>query len=202
MSRTSQGSTKTRNPAQHYITFNGETGTFIYWDGTKSVMLETLDLVVVDIVSSISGWSDVHNARIWSPYFKSTKDTVSIKCGNKDLMTASYNVDKEKIKAAGGKFQSNVFALADVNGEFVPVVLQLAGSSLSVWSTFVEENKLSRVYQSLVSVTRGDQEKKGRVVYYKPRFTLEPLPEELKAQADEFDKTMLRPYLDTEDAAE
>ena len=196
MGRTDSNESRTKSPVKYYVSFSGETGAFTYWDGEKNVQLEDLDLIMLDTRASISGWSDANNARIFSGYFRSTKDKVAVRCGNKDLMEGSYAVDKEKIKAAGGKFQTNVFALADINGDWTLVNLQMSSSSLMAWTSFVDENKLGTIYKSLIRVSKGPQEKKGRVLFFKPSFALEALPDDLATTADNVYKNTLKPYLE------
>lgn len=196
MGRTDTNESRSKSPVKYYVSFSGETGVFTYWDGEKTVMLEDLDLVMLDSRGSISGWSDANNARIFSNYFRSPKDKVAVRCGNKDLLEGSYSVDKEKIKAAGGKFQTNIFALADINGDWVLVNLQVSSSSLMAWTSFVEENKLGTIYKSLIRVTKGPQEKKGRVLFFKPSFALEALPDDLATTADNLYRDSLKPYLE------
>jgi hypothetical protein len=193
-------SNRIKSPVQRYVKFSGELGAFSYWDAEakKSVALEQLDFIVLETRASIGGWSDDQNAAIFSKYFKSTKDIVSIRCGDKDLMAGSFAENKDKIKALGGKYQQNVFALADINGTWELVAIQFTGAALMAWSTFVDETKMFNVYKSLVVGTQGAQSKKGRVLFYAPAFATEACTPDLMTKADEVYENELKPFLDQE----
>lgn len=195
---TSNTTSRIKSPVKHYISFSGETGIFSYWDSVekKNVALEDLDMIVMDTRVSISGWSDENNCRIFSNYFRTTKEKITVRAGDKDLLTGTYAEDKVKIKELGGKYQINIFALVDINGDWVPAVLQLSGSSLAAWSTFTETNKIWDVYKSLLVVRRGPQQKKGRVLFYTPEFSLEALTDKVSGMADTVYKEYVKPYLE------
>lgn len=195
---TSNTASRIKSPVKCYISFSGETGVFSYWDNTekKNVALEDLDMIVMDTRVSISGWSDENNCRIFSNYFRTTKEKITVRAGDKDLLTGTYAEDKVKIKELGGKYQINIFALVDINGDWVPAVLQLSGSSLAAWSTFTETNKIWDVYKSLLVVRKGPQQKKGRVLFHTPEFSLEALTDKVSGMADTVYKEYVKPYLE------
>lgn len=195
---TSNTTSRIKSPVKYYINFSGETGIFSYWDSAekKNVALEDLDMIVMDTRVSISGWSDENNCRIFSNYFRTTKEKITVRAGDKDLLTGTYAEDKVKIKELGGKYQINIFALVDINGDWVPAVLQLSGSSLAAWSTFTETNKIWDVYKSLLVVRKGPQQKKGRVLFYTPEFSLEALTDKVSGMADTVYKEYVKPYLE------
>lgn len=200
---TNESSSRIKSPIKYYISFGGETGAFSYWDSVekKNVALEDLDLVVMDTRATITGWSDEHGARIFSNTFKSTKDKINVRAGDKDLLVGTYAEDKEKIKGLGGKYQTNVYALADINGDWVPVILQLSSSALSAWSEFTETNKIWDIYKSLLVVRKGPQQKKGRVTFYTPEFSLEALTDKLTAMADSVYAEKVKPFLEQYETA-
>lgn len=195
---TSNTASRIKSPVKCYISFSGETGVFSYWDSAekKNVALEDLDMIVMDTRVSISGWSDENNCRIFSNYFRTTKEKITVRAGDKDLLTGTYAEDKVKIKELGGKYQINIFALVDINGDWVPAVLQLSGSSLAAWSTFTETNKIWDVYKSLLVVRKGPQQKKGRVLFHTPEFSLEALTDKVSGMADTVYKEYVKPYLE------
>lgn len=190
--------TRIKSPVKYYINFSGETGAFTYWDSVekKNVALEDLDMIVMDTRGSVSGWSDEHNSKIFSNYFRTTKEKINVRAGDKDLLTGTYLADKTKIKELGGKYQVNIFALVDINGDWVPAVLQLTGSSLAAWSAFTETNKIWDIYKSLLVVRRGNQQKKGRVLFYTPEFSLEAVTDKVSSMADTVYKDYVKPYLE------
>jgi hypothetical protein len=186
-----------------YINFNadGEKGYFSYWDGTKEVSIESFDMVVLDVRQSVTGWSESNKGRIYSNTVRTTKDTLSIKCNKKEIFSGTYAEDKAKINALGGKFQTSVFALANLDEEIVPVVLQLASSSAGSWMAFVNDNKgMDKIYNALVGVTHGPLKVKGKVKYFEPMFELKELPQMLASEADNFDVEHLKPYFNSIDS--
>lgn len=187
---------KIESPIKYHITFSGESGTFSYWDGEKEVSLDKLELVMLDRRSSVSGWSEAIGGRIFSNYFTSNKDHINVRASNKDILSGTWEADKDRIKEAGGEYQVNIFALADIGGQWVPVKLALSKSALAAWSSFSSEQKIWDLYGSLITVQRGEQQKKGRVTYYTPTFTMEPLTEELSEVATAFHRDILKPYLE------
>lgn len=202
MSRSTQNSTQNNripNPVKLFLTFSGERGTFEYWDGTATQQLDDISFAVLDIRGSVSGWSDANKSRIFSNYFKSTKETVTVKTGSKDnikeLFSGPYADNKSTIEAIGGKYQCNIFAML-INGEEVtPVVIQFSSSALAAWSEFTKTMRFGDIYNHLFTATKSEPKKKGRVVFHVPVFTTSPVPEELATMATEFDAAYLCPYL-------
>ena len=182
------------------MTFKGGTGKISYWDGEKNVEMDSVNFVLLDIRSSVTGWSDAKNTSIYSNVVKSTKyEEIVVKCGKEEIARGIYSEIKGDIVAAGGKFQLLLYTLAEIDGSYVPACLKFSGSALAGWSHFMEDKKLGDVYNSVVSLTRSDKQlKKGSVKYYAPEFSMSTLPAELDDKAGEFDKNHLQPYLNGE----
>ncbi len=197
MSRTdTQTSNKIKSPVKYYIEFGGAEGIWAYWDGEKNVRADALEFVVMDIRSSIGGWSDAHNCRIFSNMVKSTKLPFTVRAGRIVLAEGPYADIKNDVVAAGGKFVTNILAMAKIDEAWTPVDIQLSGACLRDWTAFVEASgNIFQVYEGIVSASRGEQQKKGAVKYYTPNFVLSPLTEEVKAIADDFDRDHLKSYL-------
>jgi hypothetical protein len=198
MSRTdTQESNKIKSPIKRYITFSGDEGVWEYWDGEKNVQMDSLEFIVMDTRSSIGGWSEAHKARIYSNMVKSTvKTPFTIRAGKATINEGLYADIKNDVIAAGGKFTTNILALAWINGELTPVDIQLSSACLRDWSAFVEASgNIFAVYKGVVSASRGEQQKKGAVKYYTPNFVLGEIAEADSAAADEFCNTTLMPYL-------
>ena len=203
MSRTDTYSKKAKSPFKYFITFSGKDGMWEYWDGEKKedVRLDKLEFVVLDVRSSITGWSDSNKGRIYSNMVKSTvRSPLTAKSGSTVIASGLYSEIKNQLVAAGGKFTANVLAVARINGQLVPVNIQFAAACLRDWSAFVTENNIFEIYKHLVVSEKGEQQKKGAVKYYTPEFKLEALSDEDAALADEFDISVLKPYLDGTEA--
>lgn len=198
MSRTdTQTSNKIKSPIKYYIEFGGAEGIWAYWDGEKNVRFDNLEFVVMEVRSSIGGWSDSNNCRIHSNIVKSVKSPFSVKAGRVTLIEGLYADIKNEVIAAGGKFVTNIFAMAKIDGDWTPVDIQLSGACLRDWTAFVEASgNVFKVYEGVVSASRGEQQKKGSVKYFTPNFVLSEIPEGVAAAADEFCKETLIPYLE------
>lgn len=202
MSRTSKNNNANRvpSPIRYYISFSGERGTFSYWDSANKERVDLgsdINFVVLDTKSAITGWNDAANARIYSNRVSSvTKEELSVKCGNTVLVKGMYADIKEKIKAEGGKFCTEVFALVDIGGEYQPAQIDLTGVSLGCWMSFVDELGGSwATYAFLISTSKGEQKKKGRVEFIEVKFKASDLPSDLNEMANAFNDDMLQPYL-------
>lgn len=185
------------SPVQYKIKFKGDVGQWSYWDKElgEEVILDSLDFIVLDMLSSITGWDDESENNIYSNLFRTTKDEVSVKADGKEIFKGTYAEDKAKIKELGGKFTSNIFALAMINGDYTPVRIELVGSSIWNWSEFLNEHGRTNIYQYIVTATKGEQQKKGAVKFYTPVFTFVKADDDLCSQADEFTAQKLDPYI-------
>ena len=194
MSRTSV--TRVPSPMKLYVSFKGGEGVWTYWNGQKNVTMDSLNFILLDVRSSITGWSDEANGNIYSGYFKNTKEEISVRTKNKELVSGTYADKKTEIKAAGGKFTTNLFTLAFIDGEYVPSVISLTGAALRDWSAFVSDVGIGKIYSYLITTSKGDQQKKGSVKFFTPTFSVVEADEDLCNKADAFTDEKLTPYLD------
>jgi hypothetical protein len=196
MSRTDAPS-RIKSPVKRYISFSGGDGQWSYWDATASqeVEFDDLEFILVETRSSVTGWNDELGGRITSNLTGSTKDTLKIRCKNKEIYSGTYADGKAEINGLGGKFTTNLFGLARLDGKLTSVCVQLSGAALAAWMKFVEENSMRKIYEGGVMAVKGDQQKKGAVKYYVPNFQLVSAEKEDLEAADKFSVTELAPYL-------
>lgn len=203
MSRTSASnkSNGRKNPVKYRISFKGDKGVFSFNkkmdDGSWSeVTLDNLSFVLVDTRCSIVGWDDSSESNIYSNLVSKTSEEQFLVRSKKGVIVEGLYADvKEKISAAGGKFCTNLFVLAKVEDQFVPCMLQLTGSSLAAWSEFTKEKRIKELYNFVLSASRGEEQKKGKVKFFRPKFDQSPLPQEVAEAADKFDHEELQPFL-------
>jgi len=146
MSRTQRRGGNT-SPIKRYLDFRGSTGTFTYYDKDKRerVELEQLELIVLDVRASVSGFDSDTSAQITSNLVAETgKDILKVVSWKDKKVTniaeGLYKDIKDTVKAAGGKFTTNVICLCDVTGEGEEICnVQFQGSSLNGWINFIEE---------------------------------------------------------------
>lgn len=182
MSRTKKR-TGSNSPVKRYLSFAGGKGKIKFYDKEDeraddkgNVYLDELDFIVLDIKSSISGYNEKASAGISSnlidPYStKKVPFTVRTKVDGKyGVFTEGlYDDIKDVVSKIGGKFTTNIFALADVgDGNGLQLVrLELNGAGLSPWIEFT--NKLENdedIYDLQVTVKQGQlcTRKKGKTV--------------------------------------
>jgi len=173
MSRTQRRGGNT-SPIKRYLDFRGSTGTFTYYDKDKRerVELEQLELIVLDVRASVSGFDSDTSAQITSNLVAETgKDILKVVSWKDKKVTniaeGLYKNIKDTVKAAGGKFTTNVICLCDVTGEGEEICnVQFQGSSLNGWINFIEEIGEGAEYDSVIKVKRGALSKlvKGKFI--------------------------------------
>jgi len=171
MSRTKRRGGST-SPVQKYLTFSGQTGVFSYYDKElgNNVELDKLEIIVLDIRSSIGGWSEKIGAQIRSNYVVSTaKEPFKVyTLTNKNVRTSHelanglYKDIKDTIKAENGKFTANLFCLVNFDGEWEMCNLQLSGVSLGCWFDFQTEHTNDEFYDYVITLEKGPLSKRGK----------------------------------------
>lgn len=200
MSRTEQtNSNRTPSPMSLYLEYKGDRGVFSRWDSEqqKNVECDEVKCVFMDSRSSITGWNEENKGRIYSNLVKFTREEEFFVSVNKiKLVSGLYKDIKDQVGKLGGRFTTNLFVLAEIDGEWVPTVVQLHSTSLSNWSDYVEKTSLKKVYGQVVTIKRAkDQMKKGKIVWYPLDISGEDLPEDVGDLADQFCDNELMPYL-------
>lgn len=195
---------KVKSPIKYWLSWKGDVGKFQYWDGEKNVQVDTVDLLVLDRRSTITGWNDETESRIFSNAVKSLNEELNVRAKNKTLAKGLWKDIKETVNQVGGNFTVNLYTLAKLGDaeEFEPACLQLDKSCLKSWTDFLDNHKLWEVYKGLVHVERGEEQKKGKVKFFVAEFTLNESNEDLNKQASEFDMEQLQPYFNGEEVKE
>ena len=162
MSRSNRSSGSS-SPVKKYLSFSGGTGLISYYDKEKEekVELEEVSLILLDDLASVGGFNESessgYSSNLLSPYDTGKKAfTVKSKV-NGQYQTVEEGIWKEikgSSNISGAKYARNLFALADVGDGLELVRLEVTGSGLSPWLSFVEDNGTS-VYDSVVTVTKG-----------------------------------------------
>lgn len=169
MSRTKRNSGSS-SPIQKYLSFSGSKGQLKYYDKDHvdadekgNVYLDSLDLIVLDIKSSISGYNENEssgiNSNLLDPYSVG-KENFVVKTkvnGNFGVFAEGIYKDiKEKLATINAKFTTNVFGLADFGGGYEIVKLELNGSGLSPWIELNNEfDNSDDVYDNIISIKKG-----------------------------------------------
>lgn len=178
MSRT-QKSGGSSSPVKRYLEFKGSKGVLQFHDKEDkradekgNVQLKSLDFVILDVKSSISGFNESSSSGISSnmldPFAVGTEEfIVKSKVNGQYGVVAKgiYKDIKDEMFAIGGKFTTNVFAMADVGHGMEMVRIELNGSALSPWIEFTGKlDNNDDIYDLFVTMTKGQlcTRKKGK----------------------------------------
>jgi len=165
MSRTNRKGGNT-SPIKRYLQFSGSTGLFSYYDkeAKERVELEEIQIIVLDVRASVTGYNSTSKAQITSNMVAETGSeilkVVSWKDGKStDIAEGIYKEIREKVtsKAVGGKFTTNVICLCDVTGDGNLEVcnLQLTGSALNGWISLLNDMDRDAEYDNVITMKRG-----------------------------------------------
>jgi hypothetical protein len=184
---------KIQNPATKFIDFKD--GQFQYFDKEteKNVIIDLpIYFIVLDELSTISGFCEKHNCGIYSNEVQRISDEVlkvkTFKGG--ESITGLYKDISDEVKVLGGKFTKSVYALLineDQSTEFVN--FKFRGAAFSGWL-----DKKFNPEKSAVGIMETYEATKGKTVYQVPVFKPFKLTPELTAQAIDADKS-LQTYL-------
>lgn len=236
MSRTKK-KLEVSSPVSKYLTFSGTKGQIKYYDTSSSkadskgnVYLESLNLAILDIKASISGYNESSASSVTSnllnPYdVNKDKFIVKTKINGKysTFAEGGYSEIKDKLKNVNGKFTINIFGACDLGEGYQIVRLDLSGSSLGSWLDFRDKKSDEDLYNSVVSIAKGDlcKREKGKTVkvsdkeykdvtkalkedplaerpvwFYIPSITSLPITDEFSQKANDLDEK-LQEYFDT-----
>lgn len=151
----------TGNPIKKYVTFSGGTGTCSYYDKEKAekVELDSLDFIILDVRSSITGFDSDESASYSSNMVKDiSKESIKVSQfknkQSKVIFEGSY-ADFKEMKVKGAKFTSNVLALVDFgNGNEITDIL-LSGSALNNWIELQSKNPNNALYDFKITLSQG-----------------------------------------------
>jgi hypothetical protein len=163
------------NPAKYFYSWSGEDGSFRYYDKenkkniTVDISEKPFTFLVLDILSTIKGYSEADKCGFWSNEVRdTTKEVLVVKTSNGVVAKGVYGDIKDKIKAKGAKFSISVYAaMKNADGALEIVNIQMYGSAGSAWMDFVKKHK---VYELAVAVKKAEKKKKGKTEYFIPVF--------------------------------
>lgn len=176
-----------KNPAKIFLEFSGKTGNFQYYDkarGEKGQNVEVppkLNFMVLDILSTIRGFSDSEQQGIWSNEVnrEAPSQILTVKTKSGVIAEGLWKNIGDKVKSAGGKFHISIYGamrLKSENGEMAIICIMLKGSALQEFLSF---QKGRDIYKGTISVTGTKEGTKGGIKFKVPVFahTLEVSPE-------------------------
>jgi hypothetical protein len=194
--------TRVKNPAQKFIEWSGDKNAFFYFDkekekaekGTGKCYFESdIYIIVLDQLSTITGFSDKLQNGIWSNEVKYLdKQPLIVKSKPGVLISGLYSKIKAEIITAGGKFTTSAYAamLIPQGKGVVPklelVNFKLHGSSIGAWiDAKIQEDGC------VLTLKKGTEQKtKGRTVYYEPVIIKNAKRDDLILLAENMDKEL------------
>lgn len=205
MSRgTMKNAVRGKSPVKYWLNWNGSEGVFSYWNGEENDTVNSLEMLVLDRRSAVTGWNDASTSRIYSNTVKSVKDELNVRTKTGTIAKGKWEDIKEEVNRAGGNFTINLYALAKLgdSDEFEPVCIQLDKSCLKNWTDFTKETNTWQIYKGLIKVERSEPQQKGRVKFFVAEFSLEEATPEMNEMAQRFDLERLQPYFNGEETVE
>jgi hypothetical protein len=187
--------TESKNPAQRFFEWSSQDKTVKWYDkeAKQNVLMQLpFTFIVLDMLSTVKGFSDADGGGIWSNEVRDTRKdilTVRTKRGIK-----AQGLWKEDIKNSveGARYCRSVYiAFKDDDGDLVIGNIQMQGSANSAW---IEFSRNTKIYGVGIQITGSVEQKKGATTYYEPVFQVIEANEATIAEAVELDKE-LQEYL-------
>lgn len=164
--------------AQRYMAWAGGKGELQYYDkeSQENITVELpFRFLVLDELTTITGWSDQDQSGIWSNEVRTTKDELIVRTKAGEIARGPYTDIKDRLKALGAKYARSVYIAyqqpVDDSFEWVIGNIKMAGSALSAWFDFDYVRK-SPNYAMAVRLTGSTEDKKGATKFFVPTFEL------------------------------
>jgi len=198
MSRSNPNDT-VQNPATRWINWSGSKGVLTFYNKEKKEDVEIGDkfsFLLLDTLASIRGWHEASESGIYSNEVRDTRsERLLVKAFKGGTLAEGFYSDiKDKIVAAGGGYNSNLYIAYREAGEFKLGALVLKGAALSAWMEFSKANKKA-LNEGAIQINGSEDGKKGSVKFKTPKFFALTANEETNAAAIKLDQEILQPYL-------
>jgi len=205
MSRSNPEGERLINPANRFFQFKGDDGIFQYYDkeldnpktGKKGMNISIplpFTFIVLDILSTITGYSDAKKGGFYSNEVRNVKtDKLFVRCGKEKYEEGLWADIKGKDSSMD--YAASVYiAYMNANKELTIGHIKMSGACLSAWIEFIKLKGSKEVYANAICVIGCSDHKKGKVDYKMPIFTLKPIKAETNQKALELD-LLLQDYL-------
>jgi len=182
------------NPSTRWYEWNGSLGNLKYYDKEKKENIEVplpFTFLLLDNLSTIKGWHDSSESGIFANEVRDTKkETLVVKSfKGGEIATGFYGDIRDRVKASGGKFVSNLYiAYKDVDSYKIGS-LQFSGGALGAWMEFQKENRKELLSQA-ICITGYTEGKKGSIKFRMPTFKLNSVSTEANDIATDLDREL------------
>ena len=196
--RTQVFSGGSKNPATKFLEWKSDQKGFSYYDKGLAKNVEVslpFKFVFLDELSTVKGWNDASSSGIFSNEVKYlSKEPMTVKAFKGGVLAQGlYNEIKERVKNAGGHYSKSVYIMLE-DGSLANI--QLKGSATQQWGEFVKANRQS-ITRTWINVASATENKKGKVVFSIPNFTIGADIEDLDARDADAKFDELEAYLKT-----
>ena len=162
-----------KNPATKFLEWKSDQKGFSYYDKGLAKNVEVslpFKFVFLDELSTVKGWNDASSSGIFANEVKYlSKEPMTVKAFKGGVLAQGlYNEIKERVKNAGGHYSKSVYIMLE-DGALANI--QLKGSATQQWGEFVKANK-NVITSKWVNVASATENKKGKVVFSVPNFTI------------------------------
>jgi len=187
-----------KNPATKFLEWKSDQKGFSYYDKGLAKNVEVslpFKFVFLDELSTVKGWNDSSSSGIFANEVKYlSKEPMTVKAFKGGVLAQGlYNEIKERVKNAGGHYSKSVYIMLE-DGSLANI--QLKGSATQQWGEFVKANRQS-ITRTWVNVASATENKKGKVVFSIPNFTIGADIEDLDAKDADNKFDELEAYLKT-----
>lgn len=184
------------NPATRWFQWDGQEGHLKYYDKESETTIPVelpFEFILLDRLAVVKGWHDASESGITSNEVRRINDeplTVRAFKMKEPIAAGLYSDIKDRVKAAGGKFNTNLYiAFTGELGELEIGSLMLHGSAMSAWFNFENEKGNKKdLYTLGIKIGAFTEGKKGSIKFRVPIFEFVTIPPEAEQKAEELQK--------------
>lgn len=182
------------NPSTRWFEWDGSKGGVRYYDKDAEKNIELalpFVFLVLDETSTIKGWHDPSDSGIYSNEVRDlgTQPLTVKSFKGGVLANGLYKDIKDKAKAKGGMYVSNIYLGFKEAGNLQIGCLQLKGASVHRWMEF-RKKAGKELLSSAVSIYSTEKGKKGKIEFVTPVFKLVTVSPETNEAAIALDKEL------------
>jgi hypothetical protein len=198
MSRSNPTENINPNPAARFLEWGGSEGVLKFYDKEKKAEVnagDNLVFILLDQLSCVKGWHDASESGIYSNEVKDTRRDVLLVKAFKGGVLANglYAQIKDRVASHGGHYVASCYIAVKHDGTLRIEALQLKGAALREWMEFAKKHRAD-LYKKAIRIKGFKEDKKGKVTYRTPVFSLLEVTPETDAEALALDKR-LQEYL-------
>ena len=187
------------NPATRWFEWSGSDGVIKYYDKTEKKNISVGDkfaFILLDQLSVVKGWHEPSGSGITSNEVRDMKAERLVVRAFKggQLAEGFYSSIRDSVMARGGYYTKSLYIAYKPDpkkDELALGNLQLAGAALNGWIDFLGEgNTREEIWKKGIYINGWTEDKKGKIVWRTPKFSIVKITEGSNAQALELNKKL------------